>query len=61
MPNPINEERAVLGDHDTVFEDEVDIVADSFHASIIFRLPAPTSRYHGFALEVNPQGKRERF
>jgi len=47
-------ERAAPGDHDTVFEDEVDVVADSFRASIIFRLPAPMFMYHGLALEVNP-------
>lgn len=42
------------GDGDAAFEDEVDVVADIFRASIIFRLPAPTSMYHGLALEVNP-------
>lgn len=42
------------GDGDAVFEDEVDVVADRFRASIIFRLPAPTSMYHDLALEVNP-------
>ena len=42
------------GDGDAAFEDEVDVVADSFRASIIFRLPAPTFMYHGPALEVNP-------
>ena len=41
------------GDGDAAFEDEVDVVADSFRASIIFRLPAPTSMYHGIAVEVN--------
>ena len=42
------------GDGDAVLEDEVDVVADSFRASTIFRVPAPTSIYHGLALEVNP-------
>jgi len=42
------------GDIDAAFVDEVDVIADSFRASIIFRLPAPTSMYHGIALEVNP-------
>jgi len=41
-------------DGDAAFEDEVDVIADRFRASIIFRLPAPTSMYHSFALEVNP-------
>ncbi len=47
-------ERAAPGDHDTVFEDEIGVVDDSFRARIISRLPAPTSMYHGIALEVNP-------
>jgi hypothetical protein len=42
------------GDGDAAFEDEVDVVTDSFRASIIFRLPASTSMYHSIALEVNP-------
>jgi hypothetical protein len=42
------------GDADAAFEDEVDVVADRFRAIVIFRLPAPTFMYHGFALEVNP-------
>jgi hypothetical protein len=42
------------GDGDAAFEDEVDVVADRFRASIIFRLPASTFLYHGLALEVNP-------
>ena len=41
------------GDGDAAFEAEVDVVADRLRASIIFRLPAPTSLYHGVALEVN--------
>ena len=41
------------GDGDAAFEDEVDVVADSFRASIIFRLPAPTSMYHSIAMDVN--------
>jgi hypothetical protein len=43
----------VGGDGDAAFEDEVDFVADSFLASVIFRLPASTFMYHGIALEVN--------
>ena len=41
------------GDGDAAFVGEVDVVADSFRASIIFRLPAPMFMYHGVALEVN--------
>jgi hypothetical protein len=42
------------GDGDAAFEDEVNVVADSFRASIISRLPASMFMYHGIALEVNP-------
>ena len=42
------------GDGEAVFGDEADVVAGSSRASIILRLPAPTSMYHGIALEVNP-------
>jgi hypothetical protein len=41
------------GDGDAALEDEVDVVADRFRASIISRLPAPMFMYHGVALEVN--------
>jgi hypothetical protein len=42
------------GGGDAAFEDEVNVVADSFRASIISRLPASMFMYHGIALEVNP-------
>jgi hypothetical protein len=42
------------GDADAAFANEVDVVADRFRASIIFRLPALKFMYHSIALDFNP-------